>query len=137
MSEKSLNTSQDLQRLDIDPFCEACLSDPFSYYQSLRDAGPVFWLDAIGAYGVARFDEATHVLKNHDVFVSGRGVGLADFAKEELFRPPSLLLEADALLLAMRDKISRITADGAPVIRLNNTLCSLASLPVKIVRKGN
>lgn len=95
MMEKSLNTSQDLQRLDIDPFCEAFLSDPFSYYQSLRDAGPVFWLDAIGAYGVARFDEATHVLKNHDVFVSGRGVGLADFAKEEPFRPPSLLLEAD------------------------------------------
>jgi hypothetical protein len=38
----------------------------------------------------------------------------------------------DALLSAMRKKISRITAPGQPVSRLNNTLCSFASLPIKI-----
>lgn len=41
-------------------------------------------------------------------------------------------MEADALLSAMRKKISRITAQGQPVSRLNNTLCSFASLPIKI-----
>lgn len=81
--------------LDIDPFSEEFLSDPFKYFGVLRDAGPVFWLSAIGAYGVARHDEVTHVLSNHDVFVSGRGVGLTDFKYEPPFRPPSLLLEAD------------------------------------------
>ncbi len=81
--------------LDIDPFSEEFLTDPFKHFGSLRDSGPVFWLDAIGAYGVARHDEVTHVLSNHDVFVSGRGVGLADFKYEPPFRPPSLLLEAD------------------------------------------
>ena len=55
----------------------------------------MFWLDSISAYGVARHEEVTHVLKHHDIFISGRGVGLADFSKEEPFRPPSLLLEAD------------------------------------------
>ena len=81
--------------LDIDPFSEEFLADPYQHFSVLRDSGPVFWLEAIGAYGVARHDDVTHVLGNHDVFVSGRGVGVADFKYEPPFRPPSLLLEAD------------------------------------------
>jgi cytochrome P450 len=82
-------------RLDIDPFDEAFLADPYAHHEALREAGPLCWLPAIGAYGVARYAEVKAVLEDPTTFVSGRGVGLADFAKEEPWRPPSLLLEAD------------------------------------------
>lgn len=81
--------------LDIDPFCDEVLHDPYAYHEQLREAGPVFWLESLGVYGMARFDEVRASLSDHEAFVSSRGVGVADFAKEEPWRPPSLLLEAD------------------------------------------
>ena len=81
--------------LDIDPFDEAFLTDPFAHHPALRDAGPVVWLDAIGAFGMARFAEVQAALRDNETFCSGRGVGLSDFSKETPWRPPSLLLEAD------------------------------------------
>jgi 4-methoxybenzoate monooxygenase (O-demethylating) len=53
------------------------------------------WFPAINAFGVARYVQVKAVLEDPATFVSGRGVGLADFAKEVPWRPPSLLLEAD------------------------------------------
>ena len=81
--------------LDIDPFSDAVLQDPYAYHEQLREAGAVFWLESLGVYGMARFDEVRASLSDHETFVSSRGVGVADFAKEEPWRPPSLLLEAD------------------------------------------
>jgi 4-methoxybenzoate monooxygenase (O-demethylating) len=81
--------------LALDPFDEAVLSEPYAYHTAVRDAGPVVWLPAIGAFGVARYAQVKSVLEDPATFVSGRGVGLADFAKEAPWRPPSLLLEAD------------------------------------------
>lgn len=82
-------------RLDIDPFDEAFLANPHAHHDVLRDAGPVVWLEPIGCYAMARHGEVQAALKNWETFVSGRGVGLADFAQETPWRPPSLLLEAD------------------------------------------
>jgi cytochrome P450 len=84
-----------LGSLRLDPFDKAFLADPYAHHQEIREAGPVVWLEAIGAYGTARFAEVQAALRDHETFCSSRGVGLADFAKEEPFRPPSLLLEAD------------------------------------------
>jgi 4-methoxybenzoate monooxygenase (O-demethylating) len=81
--------------LGLDPFDETVLSNPYVYHPAIRDAGPVVWFPAIGAYGVARYALVKAMLEDPATFVSGRGVGLADFAKEEPWRPPSLLLEAD------------------------------------------
>ena len=81
--------------LDIDPFSDEVLQDPYAYHEQMREAGPVFWLESLGVYGMARFDEVRASLSDHEAFVSGRGVGVADFSKEEPWRPPSLLLEAD------------------------------------------
>lgn len=81
--------------LDIDPFDEAFLADPYAYHDRLRDAGPVVWLESIGVYAMARFADVQPALRDHETFCSSRGVGLADFAKEHPWRPPSLLLEAD------------------------------------------
>jgi 4-methoxybenzoate monooxygenase (O-demethylating) len=81
--------------LRLDPFGKDFLADPYGHHAFLREPGPVIWLDAIGAFGMARFGEVQAALRDHQTFCSSRGVGLADFAKEEPFRPPSLLLEAD------------------------------------------
>ena len=81
--------------LQLDPFDEKYLADPFAHHPIIREAGPVVWLEAIAAFGMARFAEVQAALRDHATFCSARGVGLADFSKEEPFRPPSLLLEAD------------------------------------------
>lgn len=89
-----MNSSQ-IPVLDMDPFNEEFLADPYAHHAALRDAGPVVWLEELGAFAMARFDDVQSALRDHETFCSGRGVGLADFSKEEPFRPPSLLLEAD------------------------------------------
>lgn len=81
--------------VEVDPFGEEFLSAPFAYHSALRDAGPVFWLDALGIYGMARYTEVSAALKDWQTYSSQRGVGLSDFAKEKPWRPPSLLLEVD------------------------------------------
>jgi cytochrome P450 len=81
--------------LAVDPFDEAFLADPYAHHAQLRDAGPVVWLESIGAYAMARHAEVQAALRDHETYCSSRGVGLSDFAKEAPWRPPSLLLESD------------------------------------------
>lgn len=81
--------------VDLDPFSIAFFDDPFPAHEALREAGPVVRLPAIGAWAVARHAEVTGVLHDWATFCSSRGVGLADFAKEKPWRPPSLVLERD------------------------------------------
>ena len=85
----------DVPSLDLDPFGDDFLRDPYAGHAAMRDAGPVVWLERYRVYAVARHREVSGVLADHGTFVSSRGVGLSDFAKEKPWRPPSLLLEAD------------------------------------------
>jgi cytochrome P450 len=81
--------------LDLDPFSDEFLAMPYPAHEQMREAGPVFQLERYGVWGVARYGEVSQVLANHETYVSSRGVGISDFAREEPWRPPSLLLEAD------------------------------------------
>lgn len=81
--------------MDIDPFDEGFLADPYAHHERLREAGPVVWLEPIGVFAMARHEQVQAALRDHQAFCSGRGVGLADFARERPWRDPSLLLEAD------------------------------------------
>jgi 4-methoxybenzoate monooxygenase (O-demethylating) len=81
--------------LDIDPFDEEFLRAPDPVHRQLRDAGPVVYLERYGIWSMARFAEVQAALRDHQTFCSGAGAGLSDFTKEEPWRPPSLLLEAD------------------------------------------
>ena len=90
-----MGTASTFPALDIDPFADGRLADPYGWHDALRDAGPVVWLAPIGCYAMGRYGEVQAALKDHTTFISGRGVGLSDFASEEPWRPPSLLLEAD------------------------------------------
>ncbi|GAA4536068.1 cytochrome P450 [Pseudonocardia xishanensis] len=81
--------------LDIDPFSDEVLVDPYGFHEQLREAGPVARLSAHDAYAIGRYEQVRNALRDHDAFVSGRGVGLDDFAQEKPWRTPSLLLETD------------------------------------------
>ena len=82
-------------RADIDPFGDAYLSDPHPYHAKLRDAGPLVYLEGYDAWATGRHEVIAQILSNHQTFCSGRGVGLANFAREKPWRKPSLLLETD------------------------------------------
>jgi 4-methoxybenzoate monooxygenase (O-demethylating) len=80
---------------DDDPFSLAFFEEPFGVHERLREAGPVVWLSRYGVWAVARYQEVHAVLHDWQSFCSSRGVGMADFAKEKPWRPPSLVLETD------------------------------------------
>lgn len=81
--------------LDIDPFDYAFFDNPFPHLEVMRDAGPVVWLSRYNCAAIARHAEVIEVLRDWERFTSARGVGLVDYAKDERFRPKSLILEAD------------------------------------------
>lgn len=81
--------------LDLDPFSDTNLTHPYSFYEQLREAGPVVYLERYGIWAMARYEQVHAALTDHATFCSSRGAGLADFHKEKPWRPPSLLLEAD------------------------------------------
>src|ERR1700722_2708784 len=84
-----------LPTVDVDPFGLEFLADPYSTHERLREAGPVVWLPRYATAGVARYAEVRKVLLDWETYSSARGVGLADFAKQEPFRLPSPALETD------------------------------------------
>lgn len=87
--------SDDVIVLDIDPFDERNLLDPFPYQEQIRETAPFVWLSKYGVWATARHQEATAVLTDWKRFCSSAGVGLANFKTEKPWRPPSLVLEHD------------------------------------------
>lgn len=81
--------------VDVDPYSDEFLLDPYPFHELLREAGPVVWIPKYGIYGAARHEAVRAVFADHATFISSAGVGLANFHKEEPFRPKSLILEAD------------------------------------------
>jgi 4-methoxybenzoate monooxygenase (O-demethylating) len=79
----------------MDPFDAAFLTNPYPFYEQLREAGPVVYLERYNVWALARHAECAATLADAESFCSGRGVGLSDFAKEPPWRPPSIILEAD------------------------------------------
>ena len=104
----------DVPVLDDDPFGTEVLTDPYDFHRRLRDAGPVVFLARYGIYAMGRFDEVSASLRDWETFVSSRGAGLADFAKEQPWRPPSLLLEAAATPEPLRSAQCPSTARPPP-----------------------
>jgi 4-methoxybenzoate monooxygenase (O-demethylating) len=87
--------SRDIPIVDVDPFAPEILCDPYLLHPQLRDRGPVVFLSRYDIFAMGRHAEVSAALLDWRRFTSARGVGLADFDKEEPWRPKSLLLEAD------------------------------------------
>lgn len=95
--------------LDVDPYSEEWLRDPYPFHEILREAGPVVRLERYGVWALARYEHVRSTLNRWEVFCSSAGVGLADFTKERPWRTPSLLLETDPPIHARyRDIVTRV-----------------------------
>ena len=81
--------------LDIDPFCDAFLADPYPFHEILRETAPVVRLERYGIFAAARHAEVQSALQDWRTFSSDAGVGLANLNRDEVFRPRSIILEVD------------------------------------------
>ena len=79
----------------LDPFALDFLEDPYPFHEDLREVGPVVWLEKYNIFAMARYQQVRTALTDWETYCSSRGVGLTDFATEEPWRPPSIILEAD------------------------------------------
>ena len=99
---------------DLDPFTKDYFDDPYPAQHALREGGDAVWLSRYGVWAVARFAPVRAILFDWKTFCSSRGVGLADFATEKPWRPPSLVLEADPPLHSRtRGVLNRVLAPAA------------------------
>lgn len=122
---------------DLDPYAAGVLADPFPHHVALRELGPVFHLSRYGCYGMARFAEVQAALQDWETYVSSRGVGLSDFAHEEPWRPPSLLLEADPPLHSRtRGLMNKVVALPGLKARLPEWKAKADRLVAGLVGKG-
>lgn len=105
-----MNDTLSIPELDFDPYDTANLLDPYPMHQAVREAGPVVKLRPYPSLvACARHEQVHAVLNDHATFISGAGVGLANFNRETPFRPKSLILEADPPLHTQtRAVLSRI-----------------------------
>lgn len=81
--------------LDVDPYADSVLSDPYEFYRALHGAGPFAYLSKYKMLACGRYDVTAEVFGDWERFTSARGVGLQDFSLEEPWRPPSKVLEVD------------------------------------------
>jgi len=99
---------------EIDPFSHGFLENPYPHHESLREAGPVVWLEHYRIWAMARHQEVRDALTDWQTYCSGAGVGLSDFRKEPPWRPPSIILEADPPLhTRTRAVLTRILSPAA------------------------
>ena len=101
--------------LDIDPFSDEFLADPYPFHETLRETGPVVWLDRYGIFAAARHAEVQTALQDWRTFSSAAGVGLANLNKDEVFRPRSIMLEVDPPLHDRRGRCSRSALSPAVI----------------------
>ena len=91
-----MNETATIPELDLDPYAAENLLDPYPMHEAVREAGPVVGLRPYPTLVACGRHEQVHaVLNDHASFISGAGVGLANFNREPPFRPKSLILEAD------------------------------------------
>ncbi len=132
-----MDTTVDRPVSAIDPFSRAFLRDPYPHHDSLRETGPVVWLEQYGIWAMARHQEVRDALTDWQTYCSSAGVGLSDFRKEPPWRPPSIILEADPPLhTRTRAVLTRIMSPAA-INSLRETFEREAeSLAARLVGQG-
>ena len=102
------------ETLDLDPYADGFIADPYPGYERMRQAGPAFRLGAYECWGMARHQEVQPALLDWKSYSSASGVGFTHFGKEKPWRPPSLLLETDPPLHdRTRGVVNRVVAPQA------------------------
>jgi 4-methoxybenzoate monooxygenase (O-demethylating) len=120
----------------VDPFSREFLHDPYPHHTSLREVGPVVWLEQYGIWAMARHQEVRDALTDWQTYCSSAGVGLSDFRKEPPWRPPSIILEADPPLhTRTRAVLTRILSPAAINILRETFQREAESLVARLVER--
>jgi cytochrome P450 len=135
MSVAGINDQSEIKapRSDFDPYSDEVLKYPYPFYEQLREAGPIIYLNKYDAYAVGRYEQVHAILSDSDNFCSSAGVGLANFKTEEPWRKPSIILEAD---LPQHTRIRKVVArilSPASIARLRETFEKEAEILVNTV----
>lgn len=64
-----------MRTLDVDPFSDEVLTDPWPAYRALRDAGPAVRLAGYDTWAIGRHADVRTALLDHATFSSAEGVG--------------------------------------------------------------
>jgi cytochrome P450 len=78
-----------------DPFSREILSDPVPFDSLVRETAPVVYLEAHGVWATGRHAEAAAAFRDWDTFSSAYGTGITNIRRQEHWREPSVILEAD------------------------------------------
>ncbi len=88
-------TLRDPPVLDIDPFSDENLLNPYLYFDQMREMSPVVYIPAYNMYAVGRWEEVGQIASDHIRFTTTGGIGLTDIRKPGAWRPPSPITEID------------------------------------------
>jgi cytochrome P450 len=91
----SLETLKDPPVLDIDPFSDENLLNPYPYFEQLREIAPVVYIPAYNMYASGRWEEVGQIASDHDRFTTTAGIGLSDIREPGSWRPASPITEID------------------------------------------
>jgi cytochrome P450 len=81
--------------LDIDPFSDENIENPYEFHRALREAGPVVFIEKYNMYAVGRYESVRTVMSDFERFTSEGGIGLSDIRKPGAWRTPSPITEID------------------------------------------
>ncbi|MGV6871948.1 cytochrome P450 [Pseudochelatococcus sp. B33] len=107
---------REVPTLDVDPYSDTAVEDPYSFYETLREAAPVVYIPKYDCYAVGRYEETARVASDYECFTSTGGIGLTDIRKPGHLRPRSPITEVDppehtaarkALMRIMSPKVLR------------------------------
>ncbi|PTX03311.1 cytochrome P450 [Pararhodobacter aggregans] len=87
--------SLDRPILDIDPFSRESMDNPIALDEAIRAAGPVAWVPKYGFWITGRDKVVREVFEDWRRFSSAFGTGLTNVVRDEPWRKPSVILEAD------------------------------------------
>ncbi|MFV0244724.1 MAG: cytochrome P450 [Qingshengfaniella sp.] len=81
--------------LDIDPFSREAMDNPIALDEAIRNAGPVVWVPQHKFWITGRYGLVKEVFEDWKRFSSAMGTGMTNVVREEPWRKPSVILEAD------------------------------------------
>ncbi|GGC82452.1 cytochrome P450 [Tersicoccus solisilvae] len=109
----SLITQHEAPVLDVDPFSPENLRGRYALHETLREAGPVVYLEQYGVYAVTHFDAVHEVLMDFETYCSSGGVGPTDIRRESEWRPAGILESDPPTHTAMRRGLAKVIHPGS------------------------
>lgn len=77
---RAAGASTSAPEYDEDLYSDEFIRDPWPRYARMRALGPVVWLPRLGNFALTRHAAVAAALRDHDTFISGRGVAANAYA---------------------------------------------------------